>query len=79
MAHEDNVRPVTKQANEVFWRWFYISNWGPMTTAPRLNHREHIARVVDFYNPKFREKATIEIIHGNTVEVVAAKDLPRGD
>lgn len=67
--HADNVRPVTKAGNQVFWRWFFVSNWSAIKVADRGTVAADIAREIGYYAPEFREKATIEIIWGNRVEV----------
>ncbi len=57
MYNEDTVKDVHKDDHEVFWRWFYVSNWGSLRTAPRKDYQKHIAQGLSFYGAEFWEKA----------------------
>ena len=69
------MKDTTKQSDEVWVRWFFISNWSPLKAVEREKVQDHMREVCGWYDPKFQEKAKFEIIDGNLVREVEAKTL----
>lgn len=68
-------RESTKLNDEVWIRWFFISNWSSLQRADRDKVKEHIIAVCSLYAPEFKQKAKFDIIDGNLVKEVEAKDI----
>ena len=66
-----------KESNEIWWRWFFVSNWSSLMHCKRSDARKQIAHFCAWYpaDSDFWKKAQIEIIDGDTHQVFPLSDL----
>ena len=65
----------SKEEDQVWIRWFFISNWGPLSKCGRNEVESYIEVVVDYYSDDFAKKAIFEVIDGNNSHTVNAEDV----
>lgn len=78
--HSALRRPsVIKGPHQLFWRWFYVSNWSVLQVVDRKSYQADIGKVLATYGEEFQQKATVEIIHCDRVEYLPASHFTQED
>jgi hypothetical protein len=75
IATAGSLRDSTKLNDEVWVRWFYISNWSTFKRVNRSEVDAHILEMCSWWAPEFKQKAKFEIVDGNLLREVEAKDV----
>jgi hypothetical protein len=65
-----------KKTNDQVWvRWFYISNWSGIKAMNRDTLEADIRKSCILYSKDFWKDAEFEIIDGNSVRIIPAREI----